>query len=174
MRFHAGRQHPGEKQDKISTVGRAPQRSNCGIGQSPEVCGESVFEVWSRVLCGRSVLQWLALGSCKVFVVKSRSERAFGPTLDPTDSVCVCLRTASMEWHVPGKYGPQGELFFFLIQKEPATVLGSKTLSTFFNADVRSPLFSAYVLKKCALIALHVIAGEGRDGDGCRVLVFWR
>ena len=30
--------------------------------------------------------------------------------LDPMDTVC--LRTASMEWNVPGKYGPHGELFF--------------------------------------------------------------
>ena len=37
---------------------------------------------------------------------------------DPMDSVC--LRTVSMEWNVPGKFGPHGELFFFLIQKEPA------------------------------------------------------
>ena len=53
------------------------------------------------------------------------------PYLDPTDSVCLC--TASMEWNVPGKYGPHD------------------------------------VLKKCALIALHEIADEGRDGDGCHV-----
>ena len=43
------------------------------------------------------------------------------PCLDPMDSVC--LRTASVEWNVPGKYGPHGELFFFLI-KEPATMPG--------------------------------------------------
>ena len=30
-------------------------------------------------------------------------------------------------------------------------------------------LFSADVLKKCALIALHDVAEEGRDGDGCHV-----
>ena len=30
-------------------------------------------------------------------------------------------------------------------------------------------LFSADVLKTCALVALHVIAEEGRDGDGCHV-----
>ena len=29
--------------------------------------------------------------------------------VDPMDSVC--LRTASMEWNVPGKYGPHRELF---------------------------------------------------------------
>ena len=75
-----------------------------------------------------------------------------------------------MVWNVPGKYGPHGELFFFLIQKELATVPGSETFSSFFNADIRTPFFSADVHKKCALaIALHLIAEEGRGGeDGCR------
>ena len=58
------------------------------------------------------------------------------PYSNPMDSVC--LRTASMQWNVPGKNGPHGELFFFLIQKEP-----------------RTPFFSADVLKKCSLFALH-------------------
>ena len=30
-------------------------------------------------------------------------------------------------------------------------------------------LFSADVLKKCALLALHIIAEEGRDGDSFQV-----
>ena len=85
--------------------------------------------------------------------------------LDPMDSVC--LRAASMVWNVPGKYGPHGELFFS-IQREPATVTGSGTFSPLFNADICSSLFSADVLKKCALIALHMIAEEGRDEEvGC-------
>ena len=62
------------------------------------------------------------------------------PYLDPMDGVC--LRTASMEWTLPGKYG-QGELFFFLIQKERASMLGSETVSPFLNADIRTPLLSA-------------------------------
>ena len=70
---------------------------------------------------------------------------------------------ASTEWNVPGKYGPHGEHFFFLIQKEPAMASGNKNFSPFFDADIRAPFFSAGVLKKCALIALHVIAEEGRD-----------
>ena len=37
--------------------------------------------------------------------------------LDPWDSVR--LRTASTHRNVPGKYGPHGELFFFLLKKEP-------------------------------------------------------
>ena len=89
------------------------------------------------------------------------------PYLDPTD--CVCLRTASMAWNVPGKYGPHGELFFFLIQNKPASTPGSDLQPFFNNADIRTPLFTADVLRKCALVALHVIAEEGRDGDGCRV-----
>ena len=31
----------------------------------------------------------------------------------------VRLRTASTYWNVPGKSGPHGELFFFLLMKEP-------------------------------------------------------
>ena len=45
----------------------------------------------------------------------------------------------------------------------------SETFSPFSNADIRTTLFSAHVLKKCALIALHVIAEKRRDGDGCHV-----
>ena len=89
------------------------------------------------------------------------------PYLDPMENVC--LRTASMDWIVPGKYGPHGELFFFLIQKEPATEPVGETFSPFFNPGIRLPCFSADILEKCALIALHIIAEEGRDGDGFRV-----
>ena len=81
----------------------------------------------------------------------------------------VCLRTASMEWNVPGKYGLHGELLFFLMQKEPATEPVGETFSPFFNADFRNPLLSADVLKKCALVALHIIAEEGEGGDGFQV-----
>ena len=62
------------------------------------------------------------------------------PHLDPIDSVCLC--TASLEWNVPGKYGPRGELFFFLIQKEQATAPSSETCSPLINADIRTLLFS--------------------------------
>ena len=68
-----------------------------------------------------------------------------------------------MEWNVPGKYGPEGELFFFLMQQEPATMPGSETLRFYCAAaDIRTPCFSAEVLKKCALIALHLVAEEER------------
>ena len=38
--------------------------------------------------------------------------------------------------------------------------------SPFINADIRTLLFSADVLRKCALLAMHLIAEEGRDADG--------
>ena len=89
------------------------------------------------------------------------------PYLNPLDGVW--LRTASVEWNVAGTYGSHGELSFFLIQKEPAMGPVGETFSPFFNADIRTSLFSADVLKKCALIALHVIVEEGRGGeDGCQ------
>ena len=70
---------------------------------------------------------------------------------------------------MPGKCGPHGELFFFLSQKEPATMPGRETCSPFFNADIRTSSFSADVLKKCAHMALHLIAEEGTDSEsGCR------
>ena len=46
------------------------------------------------------------------------------PYLDPLKSVC--LRTASVEWNVPGKCGPHDELFFFLSKKEQANSGGGK------------------------------------------------
>ena len=58
----------------------------------------------------RSGLQWLAQASSNV-CGRSRSEGV----LDLEDSVR--SRTASVEWNVPGKCGPHGELFFFLIKK---------------------------------------------------------
>ena len=85
---------------------------------------------------------------------------------DPMDSVCFahsvhgleCAREVWAEWRA----------LSFLIQKEPATVLVGETCSSFFNADIRT-LFSADVLEKCALLALHEIAEEGRDGAGYHV-----
>ena len=43
-------------------------------------------------------------------------EEVLWPFLDAWDSVH--LRTTSTQWNVPGRYGPNGELFFFLLKKE--------------------------------------------------------
>ena len=59
--------------------------------------------------CGGSVLQWPVLAFSKVCGKKKPIWEGVWPFLDPWDSVC--LRTTSVEWNVPGKYGPHGELF---------------------------------------------------------------
>ena len=118
------------------------------------------------MLWERCVLQWLLLASSKVCGEKTVWEGVW-PYLDPMDSVCLC--TASMEWNVPGKYGPHGEPFFFVIQKEPPIAPNSETFSLFINPGISFPCFSADVLKKCALIALHVMAEGGRDWNGFQV-----
>ena len=52
------------------------------------------------------------------------------------------------------KYGPHGELFFFLVKKEPWVV----------SSDVSPhPFVSAETLKACALIGLHLFAAEGEE-----------
>ena len=44
-------------------------------------------------------------------------EEVLWPFLGAWDSVR--LRTAATQWNVPRRYGPCGELFFFLLKKEP-------------------------------------------------------
>ena len=58
------------------------------------------------------------------------------PYLDPMDSVPYAQR------HGVECARKVGELFFFLIQKDPAMVPGSETFSPFLNADIRTPLFN--------------------------------
>ena len=79
------------------------------------------------------------------------------PYLDPWDSVRP--RTASTHWIVPGKHGPHGELFFFLLKKEPMVL---SELIEF------GPCISAEAVKACALIGLHMMTAENAlrsDGD---------
>ena len=53
--------------------------------------------------------------------------------LDPWD--VVRLRTPSCFWNVPRKYGPYGELFFFLIKKEPFTLTEAVQFQPFVSAE---------------------------------------
>ena len=72
------------------------------------------------------------------------------------------LRTVSTPWNVQGKYGPHGELFFFVLKKEPM-VPGE--LIEF------EPCISAETIKACALIGLHMMAEENAlrsDSDSSR------
>ena len=64
-------------------------------------------------------------------------------------------RTSSSCWDAPGKYGPHGELFLFLIKKEPVAL----TMAVPFK-----PFVSAETLKARAQIGLHLLAAEGEAG----------
>ena len=61
----------------------------------------------------------------------------------------VRLRTASTHWNVSRKYGPHGELFFFLMKKEQMV---------FSELVEFGPCVSAETVKACALIGLHMMA----------------
>ena len=63
----------------------------------------------------------------------------------------MCLRTASTHWNVPKMYGPHGELFFFLLKKEPMVL---SELVEF------GPCISAETVKACAMIGLHKMAED--------------
>ena len=65
-------------------------------------------------------------------------------------------------WNVPGKYGSHGELFFFLIKKEPFALTKAVQFKPFVPAET---------LKACALIGLHLMAAGGvsRSSSSCGV-----
>ena len=87
-------------------------------------------------------------------------EEVLWPLLDAWDSVR--LRTASTQWNVPGRYGPYGELFFFLLKKEPMV----------FGELVRcGPSIPVGAVKACALVGLHMMIEEksGRSENGSSV-----
>ena len=48
--------------------------------------------------------------------------------------VCVCAQAAT-HWNVPGKYGPQGELFFFLIQTEQVVASNEALPNPYVSAE---------------------------------------
>ena len=71
------------------------------------------------------------------------------PFLDPWEAVG--LLTTASAWNVPGKYGPYGKRFFFLIKKE---------LFALTNAVEFRPRGTAETLMACALIDVRITAAE--------------
>ena len=76
-------------------------------------------------------------------------EEVLWPFLDAWDSVR--LRTTSKQWNVPGRYGPYGEIFFFLLKREPMVL---RELVRF------GPSIPVEAVKACALVGVHVMAEE--------------
>ena len=79
-----------ERCGPMSTLGRAPERSNCCVGQSPEVRGRSALKVAAQALGERSVPQQPMMTSVDV-CGRSRSGRASGPTWMRW-ILCVCAQ----------------------------------------------------------------------------------
>ena len=67
-------------------------------------------------------------------------------------TLCVCAQHPPVGVFL-GKYGPHGELFFFLIKKEP--VAGSRTRCR------PNHFVSAETLKACSQVGPHFLAAEG-------------
>ena len=89
------------REDFYDPVGRAPQRPNCGTGQSFDVRGElvSMLTIGSRPFV-ELVLNGLWARGIR-YGAKDVGQTIVGRCLDPWDSVR--LRTASTHWNVPKK-----------------------------------------------------------------------
>ena len=88
-------QHFGKNTSKIQLV----------RWTSPEVVGKSVLKVSAQSALEKVLSPMAAVGFLRSLWEKPIWEGVW-PYLDPMDTVC--LRTASMEWNVPEKYGPHG------------------------------------------------------------------
>ena len=101
------------KYNVIGVVGRVPQRPNCGPGEIPEVRGRSVRKFSAQALGERCVPQSMMMASFEAWERSRSGREGVWPYLDAMDTVC--LRTVSMEWNMPEKYGPHVVLLFFLL-----------------------------------------------------------
>ena len=84
------------------------------------------------------------------------------------------LRTASTCWNVPGKYGPHGELLYFLIQKKPAMVPSSEAFNSFGDGfqipelKGESEAFDGYQAGNVNNEALHCMDLVTKSLSACR------
>ena len=151
-KMKAAKDRGGDFYDQDRKDNKLSQRPHRGTGQSFEVCGDFVLEVaLAPITLWRERAPMASVGFLQSLWEKPIWEGVW-PYLDPMDSVS--LRTASVEWNVPGRYGPHSELFFFLIEKEPART-GNETFSSFLNANIRTLPLLLLSSKKCARPALN-------------------
>ena len=104
------------------------------------------------MLCGGSVLQGQSsVGSIQGLWEKWIWEGGW-PFLDPVGIVCAY---AQHPWSgtCQGSTGRMASSFFFLIQKEPATMPGSETFSPFFALLTSARLFSLLMSSRSARLS---------------------
>ena len=117
-------------------------RVNCS---GLQLCGTVILQqMWGNAILGRRLALLGPVG-----------QRALAHSVHLLER----SRTASTYWNAPGKYGPHGELFFFLIKKEPI-VLGE--VIEFGPCICCHIPFSADTLKACALIGWSAPFGSRR------------
>ena len=151
---------------KSGIVGRTSQRPVGGTGESTGIIGESLLGVafgFTVCRCQPLSSQWLSASLAQ----RSRKRWEKGPTGKASgltwthEMLCVAHIIQRLEY--PGKCGPHGELFFFLIEKEPFAL----TMAVQFK-----PFVPAETLKACALIGLHLVAAGGESGSSSSCGVF--
>ena len=147
-----------KEQDTTGAVGRAPSRRTHSNGQSFEVLAGSVVGL---AFGSKRLEEFCNRCGCKAIL--GRRLALLGPVGQRALAHSVHLlersRTASTYWNAPGKYGPHGEPFFFLIKKEPI-VLGE--VIEFGPCICCQIPFSADTLKACALIGWSAPFGSRR------------
>ena len=119
-----------------STLGRAPQRSNCCVGQSPKVRGRSVLKVSAQALGERCVPQWPMMASVEA-CGRSRSGKASGLAWIHW-TLCVCAHHPVIGM-CQRSMGRTVGSFFFLFQKKPPIVPNSEAFNSFIGDGFQVP-----------------------------------
>ena len=117
--------------------------------------------MWFRSLSLPAFVVAMAFSNVGAKIVQKMREGTYWegvwPFLEPWD--VEGLRTTSGVWNVLGKYGPYGELFFFL-RRSPLLLQ---------SVEFFKPCVLAETLRACALIGLHLMTVEGASGSsGCQ------
>ena len=161
----------GRTKNPSGIVGRTSQRPVARTGESTGMFGECLLGLafGFTVLSLPTFAVAMACGTVGANILQKMWEglhwEGVWPHPDPWD--VVGLRTTSSVWNVPGKYGPHGELFFFLI-KEPFALTQAVQFKPFVPAET---------LEACALIGLHLLAAGEARSSGSQCLDFgdmWR
>ena len=151
--FKADAVPQGVCENLINALKRCANQQKDGTGQSFELRRQFVL---SWILDPRPVVELVFNGLWPRGLRHGTRDvdqafvgRCFGPVWI-LGTVCFCAQPPT-HWNVPKKYGPHGELFFFLLKKEP----------TVFSELVEfGPYFSAETVKAYALMCLHMVAEE--------------
>ena len=129
-------------------------KTNHSLGKSIKVLWEPLLRlaIWIGASRGKSRgLRWPAVVWVPRFCKRCRKGGlGKAPVLVRTcGTVCACAQRPPVGM-LQGRVGPHGELFFFLIKKEPVSQTSCRP----------TPFVSAETLKACALIGLHRLAAE--------------